>query len=289
MEQSASGERNRMFRGQLLPFTALIVALCGQGHGRAALLHAQVPGHTHTAARATLLSGTLDALRHPRSSPARVLWRLRGGQQSNSTAPVGGGGGEWERWEAALNQRAGRRQGVGDLARVHGVPGPRGSLSSSAGDLGLGAGRGAQRPRGGDRGWMGPKRYAQDLRSQGGWFEGQGCKRARPGGVGDQEVDDIASDDDEEEAQGGVLGPIKGEEDLAPIDEDDPEEKEGPEEDEERERLRAMLRRAAQEHPDFEHQRLLAEEAEAEAMARFLPRTVLVVSRVNSSNAVLTQ
>ena len=50
-----------------------------------------------------------------------------------------------------------------------------------------------------------------------------------------------------------------------------------------------MLRRAAQEHPDFEHQRLLAEEAEAEAMARFLPRTVLVVSRVNSSNAVLTQ
>lgn len=280
-----------MFRGQLLPFTALIVALCGQGHGRAALLHdsAQVPGQAHTAARTTLLSGTLDALRHPRSSPARVLWRLRGGQQSNSTAPVGGGGGEWERWEAALNQRAGRRQGVGDLARVHGVPGPRGSLSSSAGDLGLGAGRGAQRPRGGDRGWMGPKRYAQDLRSQGGWFEGQGCKRARPGGVGDQEVDDIASDDDEEEAQGGVLGPIKGEEDLAPIDEDDPEEKEGPEEDEERERLRAMLRRAAQEHPDFEHQRLLAEEAEAEAMARFLPRTVLVVSRVNSSNAVLTQ
>ena len=123
-----------MFRGQLLPFTALIVALCGQGHGRAALLHdsAQVPGQAHTAARTTLLSGTLDALRHPRSSPARVLWRLRGGQQSNSTAPVGGGGGEWERWEAALNQRAGRRQGVGDLARVHGVPGPRGSLSSSA-------------------------------------------------------------------------------------------------------------------------------------------------------------
>ena len=257
---------------QLLPFTMLIVALCGQGHSRAALLHdsAQVPG---------------AALRHPRSSPARVLWRLRGGQQSNSKAPAGGGGGEWERWEAALNQRGGRRQGAGDLARVHSVPGPRGSLSSSAGDLGLGAGRGAQRQRGGDRGWMGPKRYAQDLRSQGGWFEGKGCKRARPGGAGDQEVDDIASDDDEEEAQGR----FQGEEDLAPLDEDYPEEKEGPEEDEERERLRAMLRRAAQEHPDFEHQRLLAEEAEAEAMARFLPRTVLVVSRVNSSNAFLTQ